>query len=76
MDAEDAAGIAPVRTHFLAEASRDSGVAFGQLRLFHPLVAMESGDRLLRSGDQVLFIHLLVLRLFTTFTNHLSTVYN
>ena len=29
MDAEDAAGIAAVRTDFLTEAGRKSGIAFG-----------------------------------------------
>jgi predicted DCC family thiol-disulfide oxidoreductase YuxK len=72
MDAEDAAGIAPVRTHFLAEARRDSCITFGQIRLLDPFVAMECRDRLLRSGDQIFFVYFLVFRLFAAFTNHLS----
>ena len=71
MDTEDATSITSVRTHFLAETRRDSCVTFGQFRLFHPFVAMECSDRLLRSSDQIFLIHFLVFRLFAAFTNHL-----
>lgn len=74
MDAEDAASIAPVGTDFLSEAGRDAGVALGQLRLLDPFVTMESGDGLLRRGNQVFFINLLVFSFLASFTNHLTSL--
>lgn len=71
MDAEDAAGIAAVRTHFLTEARRDSSIAFGQFRFLDPFVAMEGGDRLFRGSDQVFLVYFFIFSLFAAFTDDL-----
>lgn len=72
VDAEDAASVSAVRTDFLAEARRYAGVALGQVRLFDPLVAMESGNGLLGSGNQVLLVNVLILGFLASFADHLA----
>ena len=73
MHAEDAARVTAVRTDLLTEARRNAGVANRQTRLGKPLVTMESGNRLLRRGNQVFLIHLLIFRLLAAFTNDLES---
>jgi len=74
MNPEDSSGVSTVRSDLLPEARRQSGVFDGQGRLGDPLVAVESGDRLLRGRDQVLLVHGLVVRLLARFSGHLVSI--
>lgn len=73
MNAEDTASITAVRTNFLTETRRDSSIALRKLRLLDPFIAVESCNRLLGGGDQILFINLLVFGFFAAFPNYLSS---
>mmetsp|Transcript_330 Transcript_330/g.449 ORF Transcript_330/g.449 Transcript_330/m.449 type:complete len:317 (-) Transcript_330:8-958(-) len=53
MDAEDTPHVATVRASLLAEAGGGTGVLEGQISRLDPLLHVESGDGLLRGGDEV-----------------------
>ena len=72
MDSEDSSGVSSVRSDLLSEAGRESGVLDGQGRLGYPLFAVESSDRLLGGGDQVLLVQRLVVSLLAPLARHLS----
>ena len=72
MDSEDSSGVSSVRSDLLSEAGRESGVLDGQGRLGYPLFAVESSDRLLGGGDQVLLVQRLVVSLLTPLARHLK----
>ena len=71
MNSKDASSIASVRSDLLPEARRQSCVLDGQGGFGDPLLTMEGGDRLLRRGDQVLFVDGFVVRFFTSFSGDL-----
>ena len=72
MDPEDSSGVSSVRSDLLSEAGRESGVLDGQGRLGDPLFAVESSDRLLGGGDQVLLVQRLVVSLLAPLARHLK----
>ncbi len=72
MDSEDSSSVSSVRSDLLSEAGRESGVLDGQGRLCDPLFAVESSDRLLGRGDQVLLVQRLVVSLLAPLARHLS----
>lgn len=61
MDAEDTPGILSVRASLLSEAGAVSGIFDGQVLLGQPLALVQSGDGLLRGGNQVLVILLVTI---------------
>lgn len=73
MNAENASGVSAMRSNFLSEARRQSGISDGQHTFRNPLITMKRCDWLLRCGDQILFIHLFAFGIFATFPNHLPS---
>ena len=70
MDSEDSTSVSTVRANLLSEAGRDSGVADGKCGFRDPFIAVEGGDRLLRSGDQIFLLNILVFGLLTAFADN------
>ena len=73
MDAEYPPGVPAVAADFLPEASAQSGVFERQSVGGKPLVAVESGDRLLGSRNQVLLVDRRVGSIFRSFTYLVNT---
>ena len=71
MDPKNATSVSSMRSNLLTETRGQPRVLDGQLLLVNPLVAMKRGNGLFRSGNEVLFVHGLVVGLFASFSGDL-----
>lgn len=72
MDPEDPTRVSAVRAHFLSEAGGDAGIADGKLLWLQPLISQEGCHWLLRCGNQILFVHCIVVRVLAPLPDHLN----